>query len=112
MGLGGHEKVDVGSGGNFLTAIEPRTGKIAWRRPYAGATGLGGGGGGLLTTAGNLVFAGDAGGNLVAYNATTGVPVWHTKIGGVSNPPITYMLDGRQYLLAAVGDQLFSFVMY
>jgi len=111
MGLGGHEKIDVGTGGNFLTAIEPRTGKIAWRRPYTGATGLAGGGGGILTTAGNLVFTGDAGGNLVAYNATTGVPLWHTKIGGVSNPPITYLLDGKQYLLAAVGDTLFSFVL-
>ena len=112
MGLGGHEKVDVGSGGNFLTAIEPTTGKIAWRRPYAGATGLAGGGGGILTTAGNLVFTGDAGQNLVAYDATSGTPLWHTKIGTPSNPPITYKLDGRQYLLVATGDTLFAFVLY
>jgi alcohol dehydrogenase (cytochrome c) len=112
MGLGGHEKVDVGSGGNYLTAIEPTTGRIAWRRPYAGATGLAGGGGGILTTAGNLVFTGDAGNNLVAYDAKTGQPLWHTKIGTPSNPPITYMLDGRQYLLVACGGTLFSFVLY
>ena len=112
MGLGGHEKADVGSGGNFLTAIDPKNGNVAWRRAYAGATGLAGGGGGILTTAGNLVFTGDAGGNLVAYDARTGTPLWHTKIGSVSNPPVTYMLDGRQYLVAAVGDTLFSFVLY
>src|SRR5690606_32580954 len=98
--------------GNFLTAIEPTTGRVAWRRPYAGATGLAGGGGGILTTAGNLVFTGDAGNNFVAYDATDGTPLWHTKIGTPSNPPITYMLDGRQYVLVASGDQLFAFVLY
>ena len=36
------------------------------------------------------MFAGDAGGNLVAYDAVTGTPVWHTHIGYVSNPPTTY----------------------
>ena len=61
----------VGSAGSFLTAIDHKTGKIAWREQYP-AVGEGGGGGGLLTTAGGLVFAGDAGGNIVAYDATHG----------------------------------------
>ncbi len=112
MGLGGQEQVNVGSAGNFLTAIDYKTGKIAWRRPYPGNGGGGGGGGGLLTTAGGLVFAGDAGGNLVAYDSTTGVPLWHSRIGNVSAPPQTYMLDGRQYLLVAVGDRLYAFTLY
>ena len=59
-----------------------------------------------------LVFAGDAGGNLVAYDSTTGVPLWHSRIGNVSAPPQTYMLDGRQYLLVAVGDRLYAFTLY
>ncbi len=109
MGLGGKEEVGVGSGGNFLTAIDYRTGKVAWRRPYPGN---GAGGGGLLTTAGKLVFGGDGNGNLVAYDAVTGKPLWHSRIGNVSNGPQTYMLDGRQYLLAASGDTLYAFVMY
>ena len=78
MGLGGKEEVSVGSTGNYLTAIDPTTGKIVWRRPYpsaGGGFGGGGGGGGLLTTAGKLVFAGDAGGNFVAYDAETGAPL-------------------------------------
>jgi alcohol dehydrogenase (cytochrome c) len=111
MGLGGVQRVGVGSAGNFLTAIDPRTGKVAWRRQYPGPGG-GGGGGGLLATAGKLVFTGDAGGNIVAYDASTGQPRWHSKIGGVTNPPQTYMLDGRQYLLVATGDRLWSFVLY
>ena len=85
-------------------------GKVVWRRPYPGPGN--GGGGGLLTTAGGLVFAGDAGGNIVSYDAATGVPLWHSRIGGVTAPPQTYMLDGRQYLLVAVNDMLYSFVLY
>jgi alcohol dehydrogenase (cytochrome c) len=111
MGLGGIEQANVGSAGNFLTAIDPKTGKIAWRRPYPGGGG-GGGGGGLLTTAGRLVFAGDAGGNIVAYDAGTGKPLWHSRIGNVTNAPQTYMIDGKQYLLVAAGDTLYSFTLY
>jgi alcohol dehydrogenase (cytochrome c) len=113
MGLGGKEEVNVGNAGNFLTAIDYRTGKVRWRHPYAAGGGGGsGGGGGVLATAGGLVFAGDAGGNLVAHDALTGKPLWHTRIGSVSNAPQTYRLDGRQYLLAAVEDTLYCFVLY
>jgi alcohol dehydrogenase (cytochrome c) len=111
MGLGGVQRVTVGGAGSYLTAIEPKTGKIAWRHEYPMAAD-GGGGGGLLTTAGGLVFGGDAGGNIVGYHAGTGKPLWHSRLGGVSNAPITYMLDGRQYLLVASGDTLYSFVLY
>jgi alcohol dehydrogenase (cytochrome c) len=108
MGLGGKEEAQVGSGGSFLTAIDYTTGKIAWKRPYYGE----GGGGGLLTTAGKLLFAGDGAGNLVAHDVATGKPVWHTRIGDVTNPPQTFMLDGHQYLIAATGDTLWSFLLY
>jgi alcohol dehydrogenase (cytochrome c) len=108
MGLGGKEEAGVGSGGSFLTAIDYQTGKVAWRHPFYGN----GGGGGLLTTAGKLLFAADGAGSLVAYDAATGKPLWNTRIGNVTNAPQTYMLDGRQYLIAATGDTLWSFVLY
>jgi alcohol dehydrogenase (cytochrome c) len=111
MGLGGQEQVNVGSAGNFLTAIDYKTGKVAWRRQYPGFGG-GGGGGGVLATAGRLVFTGDAGGNLVAYDAGTGKPLWHTRIGNVTNGPQTYSLDGRQYLLVATGMTMYAFTLY
>jgi alcohol dehydrogenase (cytochrome c) len=111
MGLGGVERPTVGGVGSFLTAIDPRNGKVAWRERYP-FVGEGGGGGGLLTTAGGLVFGGDAGGNIVAYNATTGKPIWHSHIGNVTNPPITYMVDGRQHLLVAANNVLYAFVLY
>ncbi len=108
MGLGGKEEDGVGTGGNFLSAIDYKTGKVVWRHPYYGA----GGGGGLLTTAGKLVFAGDGAGNLVAHDTATGKPLWHTRIGAVTNAPQTYMLDGHQYLTAATGDSVWSFMLY
>jgi alcohol dehydrogenase (cytochrome c) len=109
MGLGGKEEVNVGSGGTFLAAIDYKTGKVVWRHPYYGG---GGGGGGLLTTAGGLLFAGDGAGSLVAHDAATGKPIWNTRIGRITNAPQTYMLDGRQYLIAATGDTLWSFMLY
>jgi alcohol dehydrogenase (cytochrome c) len=109
MGLGGKQEDEVGSAGAYLTAIDYKTGKAAWRHPYSGDSG---GGGGLLTTAGGLLFAGDGSGNLIAHDATDGKPLWHTRIGSVSNPPQTYMLDGHQYVIAATGDTLWAFILY
>jgi alcohol dehydrogenase (cytochrome c) len=111
MGLGGKAVAGVGSAGSFLTAIDPKTGKVAWRYPYPGVTG-GGGSGGLLTTAGGLLFGGDAGGNFVARDSKTGKPLWHSRIGGTSNAPQTYAVDGRQYVLVAVNDTLYAFSLY
>ena len=45
-------------------------------------------------------------------DAENGTPLWHSRIGNVSNAPTTYMLDGRQYLLVAAGDTLFAFALY
>jgi alcohol dehydrogenase (cytochrome c) len=109
MGLGGKLESRAGTGGSFLTALDYKTGKAAWRFKYEGGAG---GGGGVLATAGKLVFAGDGAGNIVAHDAYTGKPLWHSKIGRVTNPPQTYMLDGRQYLLVGTEDTLWAFVMY
>jgi len=104
MGLGGKDEVPAG-GDTYLKAINPATGKIVWSVHYATQ----GGGSGLLTTAGRLLFAGDAGGNLVARDVATGKPLWHARIGNVSNAAETYMLDGNQYVLSYSGDTLYAF---
>ena len=111
MGLGGKEEIGVGSGGVYLTAIDYQTGGIAWRHRYPGIE-VYGGGNGILTTAGHLLFAGDAGGNFVAYDPASSKILWHSHIGQVSNAPETYMLDGHQYVLVAAGDSLFAFALY
>jgi alcohol dehydrogenase (cytochrome c) len=107
MGLGGKTEVGVGSTGDFLTAIDYKTGRVAWRHRYPS----GGGSGGLLTTAGKLLFANDGSGNFAAFDPATGTPLWHARIGNGSNAPETYALDGHQYVLQAVGDMLYAFVL-
>ncbi len=107
MGLGGKSVAQLGSLGDYLTAIDPKTGKVAWRHQF-----YDGGGGGLLTTAGRVVFSGDGAGNFAAFDATNGKPLWHTRIGNISNAPQTYSIDGRQHVLVAVGDTLYAFAMY
>ena len=107
MGLAGKQTSGVTGGMNFLTALEGKTGKVAWRHPYSG-----GGGAGLLTTAGKVIFSGDGSGNFVAFDAVTGNPLWHSRIGGISNAPETYTVDGKQYVLVAVGEALYAFTLY
>jgi alcohol dehydrogenase (cytochrome c) len=109
MGLGGREEAHITSAGDYLTAIDYKTGKAKWRHSYPSGEG---GGGGVLATAGGLVFAGDGAGSLVAHDAATGVPLWNTRVGDVSNAPQTYMLDGHQYVICATGDSVWSFLLY
>lgn len=110
MGLGGKDEQFVASMGSYLTAIDYKTGKIAWRHRYPGVGGSGGGPG-VLTTAGRLVFAGDVSNNLIGHDAANGKILWHARIGQVTNAPQTYMLDGKQHLLVAAGDTLYSFYL-
>lgn len=110
MGLGGKDEQFVASMGTYLTAIDYKTGKIAWRHKHASLGGFSAGNG-VLTTAGGLVFAGDVSGNLIAYEAAKGKILWHARLGNVSNAPQTYTLDGKQYLLVAAGDALYSFYL-
>jgi alcohol dehydrogenase (cytochrome c) len=103
MGWGGTDRGGYSEQGT-VTAIDYRTGKVRWRAPRYGPNS------GLLSTAGNLVFGAGSGG-LQAYNATTGDSLWHSRIGGITNGPITYELDGLQYVIAGAGTRLAAFVM-
>jgi len=92
---------------SMLQAIDYKTGKIRWSHPWDG----GGGRSGLLSTAGNLVFTGGSGG-IEALNAATGEALWHARLGSpVTNGPITYELDGLQYLVVGAGPSVVAFVM-
>lgn len=67
---------------------------------------------GLLTTGGDLLFGGDGSGNFVAYDASTGDPVWHAGLAAnPSNAPITFMLDDQQFLVVGAGDSLYAFTL-
>jgi alcohol dehydrogenase (cytochrome c) len=105
-GWGGNDR--GGWGESMIQAIDYKTGKVRWSHKWA----EGGGRSGLLSTAGKLLFAGDGSNNLVALNPETGDPLWHANLGAsVTNGPITYELDGTQYLVVAAGDTIFGFAM-
>jgi alcohol dehydrogenase (cytochrome c) len=112
MGLGGKEEVGVGGVGSYIAAIDYKTGKTVWKHQFRTATGDGRGGPGLLVTAGRLLFGGDVSGNFIAFDPANGNPLWHSRIGNVTNAPETYLVDGKQYVLVAAGDALFSFALY
>ena len=85
----------------MLIAWDPVTQKERWRTSGGGAVG-----GGTVTTAGNLVFQVIPDGRFVAYSADKGEKLFETQTGlrGGMAPPITYMLDGKQYV-AFLGGQ-------
>ena len=67
--------------------------------------------GGVLATAGDLLFMGEGDGNFNAFNSETGELLWQVKgSAGVNAPPVTYQVDGKQYVaVAAGGNSLFGF---
>jgi quinohemoprotein ethanol dehydrogenase len=85
--------------GGFLMAYDPATGKERWRVKGGSAIG-----GGTVATAGGIVFQA-TGGTLYAYSADKGEKLLELKTGvpGQMAPPITYMLDGKQYVAIQVG---------
>jgi quinohemoprotein ethanol dehydrogenase len=82
-----------------LQAWDPVRQRLAWEVPTDGLYNAG-----TLTTAGNLVFQGRVDGTLRAYTADAGKEVWRHDLGlGISAPPITYAVNGRQYVAILVG---------
>lgn len=89
-----------------LSAIDLATGKISWQNKTAQPL-LGG----VLATAGGLLFTGEGNGHFNAYNNQTGELLWQTKSEfGVNAPPITYTIDGVQYIaVASGGNSIFGY---
>ena len=91
-----------------LEAIDYQTGKIRWSHEL----GPGGASAGILTTDSGLAITGDAHGNVLVLNTSDGKTLWHAGLGaGISNSPITYMLDGRQYVVTGSGGVLFAWAL-
>jgi alcohol dehydrogenase (cytochrome c) len=91
----------------ILLALSLTDGKAVWRYTQVGR---GSSWAGTLTTAGSLVFFGDDTGSLEAVEASTGHPLWHFNTGqNMSASPMTYAVDGVQYVSIAAGSDVFSF---
>jgi alcohol dehydrogenase (cytochrome c) len=94
----------------FLRAIDPKTGKGVWEYPM---TGVGRMWSGTVSTAGGVVFTGDDDGHLVALDAKTGKHLWHFYMGeGLTASPITYEVNGKQYVAIASATAIFSFGLF
>jgi alcohol dehydrogenase (cytochrome c) len=88
-----------------LRALDPQAGALKWEFRYYSAPW-----GGVLATSGGLVFAGDMEGYAMALDAATGSPLWRMATGGaVFGSPMSYAIEGRQYVVLAAGSALFAF---
>jgi PQQ-dependent dehydrogenase (methanol/ethanol family) len=91
----------------FLVAWDPVTQKERWRNEFRP-------GGGVLSTAGNLIVAGDAGGKLHAFDPATGKSLWQGDVQPGVATPVTYMIDGKQYISVLAGStkgRVFTFAL-
>ncbi|MEO6909681.1 MAG: acido-empty-quinoprotein group A [Edaphobacter sp.] len=95
-------------GKGVIEAIDYQTGKIRWSHEV----GQGSPGAGVLTTASGLAFTGDNSGNILALDTSSGKTLWHSGTGAnMATSPITYELDGRQYVVTGSGGVLFAWAL-
>ena len=105
MGGGGNNVLPIDHYQSYIRAIEPATGNIRWEYPIAPRSTSG-----LLSTEGDLVFGGTVDGWFFALDAVSGEELWHINIGSrVHSGPMTYAVDGRQYVSVAAGNVVFTF---
>ena len=90
-----------------VRAISPQTGERRWEFPVDSRSTSG-----LLSTAGDLVFGGAADGFFFALDALSGEELWHRNVGGrVHAGPMSYAVDGQQYVAIAAGNAIFTFAL-
>lgn len=91
-----------------IRALDVDSGKLIWSYAlprFASQSGV-------LATDGHLVFAGSVVGSFFALNADSGAPLWHFGAGGqIHASPISYAVDGRQFVAIAAGNIVYSFAL-
>ena len=94
----------------ILRAIDPKTGERAWEYPM---TGFGRMWTGTVSTKTGVLFSGDDDGQLVALDAKSGQHLWNFNMGELlTASPITYQVDGKQYVAIASATAVFSFGLF
>ncbi len=95
-------------GKGVIEAIDYKTGKIRWSHEL----GNGGAGAGVLTTDTGVTFTGDAYGSILALRTSDGQTLWHAGTGDpTQSSPISFELDGRQYIVTGSGGVLFAWAL-
>jgi PQQ-dependent dehydrogenase (methanol/ethanol family) len=93
-------------GYGVVAAIDTRTDKIAWKKEFRGAERPSG----VLATGGGLVFQMPGDGNIEAYDAATGSPLWKFQTGAAGgSPPVSFETGGEQYIATIVGGNVWAF---
>jgi alcohol dehydrogenase (cytochrome c) len=93
----------------ILVAYDVSRGQFAWRYPQLGP---GHSSGGVMTTAGGVVFFGDDAESLEAVDAQSGAALWHFNTGqSIHASPMSYEVNGKQYVAIAAGTDLFTFAL-
>jgi alcohol dehydrogenase (cytochrome c) len=106
--LSGTVRRDLAKAYGALRAIDAATGERRWEFKFATPSF-----GGVLSTASGVVFDGDNEGNFMAFDARTGANLWHYQTGSPlwGGSPITYMLDGRQYVVVGSGSSIVAYAL-
>ena len=96
-------------GKKVLRALDIETGQIVWEKPQIGPI-EGKRVAGLLATAGGVLFYGDPSGDIVAVDERDGKTLWHFPTNGINKAsPMTYQVDGKQFVALAVGPDILCF---
>ena len=110
MGIGRRTPINnwtdaVGNGA--IIAMDPHTGQPKWKVEEFDVTEAG-----ILTTASDLLFTGGREGYFQAFDARTGKLLWKVSLGGnILMAPVTYQVNGRQYISVIAGHALFTFAL-
>jgi alcohol dehydrogenase (cytochrome c) len=106
-GTGQQDDEDIGAPG-AIRALDPATGDTRWNFPIQ----EGSSSAGVLATSGGLVFAASKDGYLIALDATYGKLLWRYQTGGsIRSSPMSYAVDGKQYIAIASGSTLIAFAL-
>lgn len=90
-----------------VKAIDYQTGKVRWTHEIGNSASAG-----VLTTDSGVTFTGDFHGNALALDTTNGKTLWHANTGSIiSSSPISYELDGKQYVLIGSGGVMFAWAL-
>jgi alcohol dehydrogenase (cytochrome c) len=90
-----------------VRAMDPKTGTMKWEFKMADVTDAG-----ILTTDSDLLFTGGRDGYFFALDARNGELLWKVSVGGrAQNGPMTYSVNGKQYVAFAAGNSLFSYAL-